>query len=83
MPLSESTPKPKPQIASADLPYGQLREYHGGWVAFSPDGSRLITGAATLALLEAKLREAGENPEEVLLEQIPHGDSIPSGSELS
>lgn len=82
MPRSESRSVPS-QAVPADFPLEQLSEHRGRWVAFSSDGYRLIASAITLANLEAKVREAGENLEEVLLERISNGDSIVSGSELS
>jgi hypothetical protein len=60
-----------------------LSQYRGCWIAFSADGRRVIGSAVTLAILEANLRQAGEDPEEVLLERIPSGNSIVSVSELS
>jgi len=57
--------------------------HRGCWVAFSPDGRRLIARSISLATLDIQVRKAGENPEEVLLERIPDGDCITSGSELS
>lgn len=61
----------------------ELRKHCGHWVAFRADGIRLIAGYPTLKELEAQLRAVGANLEEVLLDQIPDGDVILSGSELS
>jgi Family of unknown function (DUF5678) len=61
----------------------ELEQYRGNWIAFSADGSRIIASSPTLASLDARVRAAGEDPEQVLLERIPPRDSIPSGSELS
>jgi hypothetical protein len=55
----------------------------GYWAAFSADGCRLIATGPTLADLEAQVRAAGANPEDVLLERVLDGDMITSGSELS
>jgi hypothetical protein len=60
-----------------------LSKHRGCWVAFSPDGRRLIASGISLATLDAQVRAAGENPEEVLLERVPDGDCIVAGSELS
>jgi hypothetical protein len=83
MPRSNTTTVRPSQAVPTDLALEELGQYRGRWVAFSGDGCRLIASAASLANLDAKLREAGEDPEEVLLERIPEGDSIVSGSELS
>ena len=61
----------------------ELEQYRGNWIAFSADGSRIIASSPTLAGLDARVRAAGEDPEQVLLERIPGSDSIRSGSELS
>jgi hypothetical protein len=61
----------------------ELEQYRGKWLAFSADGSRIVASSPTLAGLDARVRAASEDPEEVLLERIPGGNSIRSGSELS
>ncbi len=83
MPHSQSTPKPLVQVTTDEFPLEELSKYRGHWVALSPDGRRLIGSSAELATLERLVREAGEDPQEVLLEQIPDGDFIASGLELS
>jgi hypothetical protein len=83
MPRLESIAGAQSKGNPTEYPHDQLSEHRGNWVAFSPDGSRLIASATTLAKLEAKLREAGENLEEVLLERIPDRDHIVAGTELS
>jgi len=65
-----------------DLSPEELKKHRGHWLAFSPDGCRLIASCLVLKELDAKVRAAGENPEEVLLDWIPGGDAILSGSEL-
>ncbi len=71
------------QGTSDDFSWQELGKHCGRWVAFSPDGHRLIASSVTLTDLDALVRAAGENPEEVLLERIPDCDSIASGLELS
>jgi hypothetical protein len=83
MPHSQQTPAQTAQGAPDDFPLEELRKHRGRWVAFSADGRRLIASATTLAALDALVRKAGENPEEVLLERIPDGECIASGLELS
>jgi hypothetical protein len=72
---------PAPDVASCTPE--ELSPYRGNWIAFSADGSRIIASSPTLADLNARVRAAGEDPEQVLLERIPGSDSIRSGSELS
>ena len=83
MPHSQPMPVSPPETNADDFPMEQLKRHRGHWVAFSTDGQRLIASCPTLAGLDAAVRAAGEDPEEVLLERIPLGDSILSGSELS
>jgi hypothetical protein len=48
----------------------ELRPYYGRWVAFSSDGRRLIGGADSLRELTAQLRDAQEDPQQVVFEKI-------------
>ena len=67
----------------ADFPLEELQKHRGRWVAFSADGRRLVASGVTLAEVDALVRVAGENPEEVLLERVSDGGYILSGSELT
>lgn len=82
MPQSQA-PTPAIQDAAAEFPLEELRRHRGRWVAFSPDGCRLLASSPTIAALDNLVRSAGEDPEEVLLQWVPEGDSIASGMELS
>jgi hypothetical protein len=66
----------------AKFPVEELREYVGQWVAFSPDGSRIIAGAPSIAELDPLISAAGEDPEDVPLERIEIGESILGGAEF-
>jgi hypothetical protein len=83
MSQSQQTPDSLSEIVPDDFPWEDLSKHRGCWVAFSPDGRRLIASSISLAKLDARVRAAGENPEEVLLERVPDGDCIASGTELS
>jgi hypothetical protein len=83
MPQSQPMPGSASEASLSDLPAEELTKHRGHWLAFSPDGHRLIASCLTLKELDAQVRAAGENPEEVLLDRIPCGDAILSGSELS
>lgn len=80
---SQSMPASASEIQPLEFPAEELQKHRGCWLAFSPDGRRLIASCVTLAELDVQVRAAGENPEQVLLDRIPDGDAIPSGSELS
>ena len=83
MPGSQPIPGAESQRGSAEFSLEELSEHRGRWVAFSPDGRRLLASSANLADLDALVCRLGEDPEEVLLKRIPGDGSIRSGSELS
>lgn len=81
-PISQATSRDSQTIVE-DVPIDELLKHRGRWVAFSPDGRRIVASSANLRELDALIQAAGEDPEEVLFEQIPDGDFIQSGAELS
>ncbi len=82
MPQSPQSSGAQSEVASDDFLLEEMSKHRGRWVAFSPDGRRLIASCPTLAALDVMVRAGDENPEEVLLEWIPDGEVIASGSEL-
>jgi hypothetical protein len=71
------------ETSPSDVSAEELSKHRGHWLAYSADGARLIASCATLKELDIHVRAAGENPEDVLLDRIPNGDAILSGSELT
>ncbi len=71
MSQSDQTPDSLSDVAPDVSPEEDLSRHRGCWVAFSPDGRRLIASSISLATLDAHVREAGEDPEEVFLERGP------------
>jgi hypothetical protein len=67
----------------ANFPVAELMKYRGQWVAFSPDGRRIIAGSEDLGTLDKLVATAGEDPELVALEHIDFDDSYLGGAELS
>jgi len=61
----------------------ELAKHRGQWIAFSPDGSRILDGCENLASLRDRLDRAGIDLEAVVFERVPTDDMILSGSELS
>ena len=59
-----------------------MHEHRGHWIAISADGLRIIGSAPGLAALDALVRAAGENPEEVFLEWVPEFEGVSSGAEF-
>jgi hypothetical protein len=60
----------------------QLAKYRGQWVAFSPDGSRILASSEDLVTLDSLPVAAGEDPEQVALERIELEDSLLGGAEV-
>jgi hypothetical protein len=56
------------------FPREELAKYRGQWVAFSPDGRRIVAGAATLEDLEVRLQAMGEDAQRLAFEGIPGPD---------
>ncbi len=61
----------------------ELASYRGQWVAFSPDGRRIIAGNEDLAALDQMVVAIGEDPEQVAFERIEVEDTYLGGAELS
>jgi hypothetical protein len=55
----------------ARFPHEELAKYLGQWVAFSPDGCRIVASAATLEALEDRLQAAGEDAQQLIFEGVP------------
>jgi hypothetical protein len=60
----------------------ELAKYKGQWVAFSPDGSRIVANSEDLAELDRLVISAGEDPQAVGLERISDDASFLGGIEL-
>src|SRR5439155_11373957 len=56
-----------------------LAKHLGCWIAWSPDGTRILASAANPEDLEERVRAAGENFNQCVLEGIPDNDSLIGG----
>ncbi len=62
------------QTNRAALPRAALEPYAGRWVAFSPDGQRIVASGETLERLEDQIAAAGHDPQAVVRERLPGPD---------
>jgi hypothetical protein len=67
----------------AAFPLDELAKHRGEWVAWSPDGSRLVATSANSEALDDLIAAAGEDPEECLVEDIPDADYVIGGLDAS
>jgi hypothetical protein len=61
------------------FPAEELARYAGMHVAWSPDGTRIIAADQDLLRLDAKIKEAGHNPAEILVSSVPTDEVILGG----
>jgi len=54
----------------AKFPLDELRKRDGQWVAFSPDGQRIVASAANVSELADQVRASQEDVQNVVLEHI-------------
>jgi hypothetical protein len=61
------------------FPLDELAKYLGSWVAWSLDGTRIVASAANAEDLEERVRQAGEDFSQCVLEGIPDNDASLGG----
>jgi hypothetical protein len=61
------------------FPLDELAKHRGEWVAWSPDGTRIVAASMNMDNLDDLVRAAGENPEECPIEGIPDSDYVMGG----
>jgi hypothetical protein len=61
------------------FPLEELAKHRGEWVAWSPDGTRLVASSRDTDALDDLVRAAGENPEKCPIEGIPASDCVLGG----
>lgn len=60
----------------------EMAKYSGQWVAFTPDGSRIVANSDDLAELDRLVVASGEDPQAVGIERISDDGSFLGGIEL-
>jgi hypothetical protein len=63
----------------AKYPVAELLQYAGTWIAWSPDGTRIVASAKDLDQLEQLVAMTEEDPLQCTLESIPEGDGFIGG----
>ena len=61
------------------FPLEELAKRAGQWVAWSPDGSRIVASSFEPSKLDELILAAGEDPEQCLIEGIPDSDCVIGG----
>ncbi len=64
------------------FPADELGRYTGQHVAWSPDGTRILTSDPDPLKVLAAVRALGYDPAETPIEDIPHEDIFPGGGLL-
>jgi hypothetical protein len=67
----------------AAFPLAELAKHRGEWVAWSPDGTRLVAASRNPDALDDLIRAAGENPETCPVTGIPDSDCVLGGLDAS
>jgi hypothetical protein len=61
------------------FPLEELAKHRGEWVAWSPNGTRLVASSRDPDALDDLIRAAGEDPEQCPITGIPDNDTILGG----
>ena len=67
----------------AAFPLEELAKHRGEWVAWSPDGTRLVAASRNPDALDDLIRAAGEDPENCPVTGIPDSDTVLGGLDAS
>lgn len=62
-----------------NFPSEELEKYAGRFVAWSPDGTRIVASAEDERSIDQAIRTAGHDPAKVLVSFVPHPDEVVLG----
>jgi len=65
------------------FPQAELAKHRGEWIAWSPDGTRIVAASKDPDALDDLVRKAGEDPENCPIEGIPDADCVLGGLNVS
>lgn len=65
------------------FPVEELAKHAGAWVAWNPEGTRILESANDPDALEGLIQEAGEDPTYCVVEGIPAADSLIGGGSFN
>jgi hypothetical protein len=60
----------------SQFPPEELEQYAGQYVAWNPDGTRIIASDADERRLDAAIKAAGYDPAEVVVSSVPPPDEV-------
>ena len=66
----------------ARLAPGALERYAGQWIAWSPDGTRIVAHAEDPEVLDDLILQADQDPARCIVEGIPKEDALLGGQSL-
>jgi hypothetical protein len=66
----------------AKYPPEELVKYMGCWIAWSPDGSRIVANAHDMDELERLVAVSGEDQLQCIIEAIPDDDTLIGGVDI-
>ena len=64
------------------FPLDELARHRGEYVAWSPDGTRIVASSPDLDTLEQLVCAAGEDPQDCTIEGIPQYDAVIGGGSM-
>ncbi|MBI3468135.1 MAG: hypothetical protein HY000_34445 [Planctomycetes bacterium] len=64
------------------FPISELATYRGQWIAWSPDGTRIVASSEDPEKLDDLVQAAGEDPSQCVVTGIPDLDATLGGGSL-